>query len=125
MHYKHKLNQVKRRYVYSTCKKSSKVLKLTSMQAHTRTESARPHEAGSSSFDEVEMQPRVVELLSNENTKLDGAELTLGRTIDPCEFENSMLGKLLKAPIDPERLYGYLLMCRAIEAAIAESPHHS
>ena len=91
------------------------------MQAHTRTESARPHEAGSSSFDEVEMQPRVVELLSNENTKLDGAELTLGRTIDPFEFENGMLGKLLKAPIDPERLYGYLLMYRAIEAAIAES----
>ena len=121
MHYKHKLNQVKRRYACSTCKKSSKVLKLTSMQTHTHTESAHPHEADSGSFDEVEMQPLVVELLSNEDTKIDGAGLTLGRTIDPPELENSMLGKLLKAPIDPEQLYGYLLMCRAIEAATAES----
>ena len=91
------------------------------MQTHTHTESAHTHEADSGSFNEVEMQSPVVELLSNEVTKLDGAELTLGRTIDQSELETSMLGKLLKAPIDPEQLYGYLLMWRAIEAAIAES----
>ena len=59
-----------------------------------------------------EIEPKVLELLSDVKTSMDGAELILGRRVDAKETE---IGEIIYMPTEAKNKFGLLLFKKGAE----------